>query len=96
LRGRQSARIRPDWWSKTLAGVVLGLTLAFAGSGLFLLLTPELEGSVQAQLAMWLVMPLWMLVFSMCYFFRSGLHAWLCLGLANLMCWSPLIISRIL
>src|SRR5690606_8973259 len=32
---RRPTAIRRDWWAKTLAGLLLGLGLALAGSGLF-------------------------------------------------------------
>ncbi len=86
--------IRPDWLLKTFAGLLAGLGLALAISGYFVLITPDIEGDTQVQLAMWMIMPVWLLVLSGCYLFHSGLRAWLWLGLANLILWSPLLVLR--
>lgn len=86
--------IQPDWWSKTLAGILLGFLLALGVTGVFALLTQTLEGSTRAQLTMWLLMPVWITVLSCCYFFRDGLRAWLWLGLLNLLLWAPQLIIR--
>lgn len=77
--------IRRDWLSKSLAGTLLGLGLALGASGLFNLATAALPLGVRAQLAMWLVPPVWFGVLSLCYFFSSGARAWLWLGAANLL-----------
>ena len=39
---------------------------------------------------MWLVAPLWMALLSTCFLFRSGRHAWLWLGGANVLAWVAL------
>ena len=77
--------LKPHWLAKTLAGSLLGLSLALACSGLFLVLTPNMAPSLKSQLAMWLVAPVWLSVFSTVYLFRNGWQAWLWLGLANLL-----------
>lgn len=77
-------RISPDWWTKTLAGAVLGLTLAFAVAGLFAWHGPGgLSAPSKAQAVMWSVIWLWMPVFSLVYLFRTGRQAVLCLAIAN-------------
>ncbi|MDP5239639.1 hypothetical protein Q9Q94_08865 [Uliginosibacterium sp. 31-16] len=90
------APIRRDWFVKSLAGALLGLTLAFACSGLFALVASGLAPSARAQLMMWLVVPVWLSVFSGCYFFTSGLRAWLWLGGANLLAWGVLGAARLI
>lgn len=90
------APIRRDWISKTLAGSLLGFTLAMGCSGLFMLLPPALPLPVKAQLAMWLVAPIWMGVFGGVYAFASGARAWLWLGSANLIILGTLAIARLL
>ncbi len=77
--------IRPDWWTKTLAGVLLGFSLAILASALlsrYMVIVPLQAG---AQLAMWLVPVVWLAVLSSCFFFGSGLRAWAWLGGANLL-----------
>ena len=75
--------IRPDWVSKTLAGLVLGLCLALIASALLMTQLRGMPLAVGGQLAMWLVPPVWLGVLSGVYFFRSGLHAWAWLLGAN-------------
>jgi hypothetical protein len=69
---------QPDWTSKTLAGLVMGLALAFAGAALMHHLAPP--GASKMLVVVWLVTPLWLIVQSTVYLFRSGRRAWLWLG----------------
>jgi hypothetical protein len=48
-------------------------------------LTPELAVNVRAQLAMWMVAPVWMGVLGGVFAFRDGKRAWGWLGAANLL-----------
>lgn len=77
--------IRTDWVSKTLAGLLLGLSLALIASGLLMTQLGGIPLAVGGQLAMWLVPPLWLGVLSLVYFFDSGLRAWAWLLAANLL-----------
>jgi len=77
--------IAPDWLSKTLAGTLLGFTLAVGCSGLFSWLASDMPLSIRGQLAMWMTAPIWMGVLSGVYFFRSGKCAWAWLAGANLL-----------
>lgn len=66
---------------KTLAGVICGLAIALAASGLFML--PDTKYNTvydKYQIAMWIVPPIWLAVLSVCYLFKSSLRAWLWLG----------------
>ena len=65
------------------AGLLLGLGLGC--SALFIALTPEMAGAARAQLAMWLVPPVWLTVLGVSFLFRSGPRAWLVLGGLNLL-----------
>ncbi len=75
--------IRPDWVSKTLAGLLLGFSLAITTSGLLMTQLHGIPLPVSGQLAMWLVPPVWLGVLSFVYFFSSGLRAWAWLLGAN-------------
>lgn len=79
-------RIQPDWWSKSSAGLICGLFLAVGCVGLFAWLTP---GGPQApdkvQLNMWLIVPLWMTIFSLVFLFHTGRQAWCWLGIGALL-----------
>lgn len=70
---RKRPAIRTDWWSKTLAGAVLGLILALLLSGIIGWATPGGLGvPVKGQFMMWIIAPLWLLVFSAVYALPSG------------------------
>ena len=87
--------LQPDWWSKSLAGVVPGLALAFALSGLIAWLAPGgIAAPDMAQFAMWIVAPIWMTLFACVYLFRSGLRAWLWLGGAAALAHAALLLLR--
>ncbi|NSL54459.1 hypothetical protein [Uliginosibacterium aquaticum] len=88
------APIRRDWIAKSLAGALLGFTLAMGCSGLLILATAGLAPGTRAQFAMWLVTPIWLGVLSGCFFFSSGLRAWLWLGGANLLVFATLLLAR--
>lgn len=86
--------LRRDWITKTLAGLLLGFTLALVSSGLFAQLSPQLPLSIRAQLSMWMVFPVWLCVLSGVYFFGSGLRAWLWLSGATLGLGTLLLVIR--
>lgn len=87
--------IRPDWIAKTLAGTLLGFTLAVGCSGVLVVLTPDMAKVIQGQLAMWLVMPVWLGVLGLVFLFASGWRAWLWLGAANLLVFGALAAARL-
>ncbi len=72
--------IRRDWVSKTLAGTLLGAVLALEASAVLVRFGPVLPLANTAQLGMWLTIPVWMGVLSLCFLFQSGLRAWAWLG----------------
>jgi hypothetical protein len=88
--------IRREWVSKTLAGVLLGLALALSCSAVFAQLAGAIAPPVRAQLAMWMVMPVWLSVLSGSYLFESGKRAWLWLGAANVVVVGVLAAARML
>jgi hypothetical protein len=86
-----SKKISPDWWTKTLAGAVLGLSLAFALAGLLAWHGPGgVEAPNKTQAVMWSIAWFWMPVFSLVYLFRTGLQAVLCLAAANVVAYGLL------
>lgn len=96
-RKPERASIGADWWSKTLAGALLGFTLALALAGLFAWVGPGGIGAPQKnQFVMWLIAPLWMAIFSLVYLLRSGARALLWLGGANLLAYALLFAARAL
>ncbi len=91
----ESPALRRDWLSKTLAGLLLGLTLAIGCSGIFARLASSIALPIKAQLTMWMVMPIWLGVLSGCFFFQSGKRAWLWLGAANIVVYGLLLAVRV-
>ncbi len=81
-----------NWLGKASAGLVLGYALALGLSGLLYWAIgaagPGL--STKAQFAMWMISPIWCLIVSFCFFFRSGRQAWSGLGLASALVWLAL------
>lgn len=94
--GVSPTAFRRDWIGKSLAGLVLGLALAMGVSALFTELTPTMGKSVQAQLAMWMVMPVWMAIWAGCYGFASSLRAWVWLGGASVFVYAALLLMRLI
>lgn len=89
------AEFRRDWLSKSVAGSVLGFTLAVALAGLFAVAGPGgLEARNKYQFVMWLVAPLWLGVAGFVFLFRSGRVAFLWLGGANLLAFGGLYLCR--
>lgn len=95
-----SGEIRPDWWAKTSAGVILGFGLAVALVGLFAYLGPggiDPEGPENmgrfAPMG-YMIPPIWAAVLGFVFLFRSGLSAWLWLGGANLLAFAALFACR--
>ena len=88
-------RLRPDWTSKTLAGLFAGFFIALGLAGIFAWAGPGgLDAANKVQFNMWLITPLWMLIWSLVYLFRSGLHAWAVLGCSALMIQAVLWLLR--
>lgn len=87
--------IQHDWFFKSMAGLLLGFTLAIGCAGLFNGLAGGMPLTVRGQLAMWLTAPVWLGGLSGVYFFRSGLRAWAWLGGANLLVFGLLAALRL-
>ncbi|MCJ2182069.1 hypothetical protein MTR62_05035 [Novosphingobium sp. 1949] len=81
-----------NWLGKASAGLVLGFVLALGLAGLTYWAIGAGEGalSTKAQFTMWLMAPVWALVLSFCFLFRSGPRAWAVLGLACALVWLAL------
>ena len=95
MAGTRRPPIRRDWLSKSIAGTLLGFTLALACSGLFVRLVPDMPLTTKSQLAMWMVPPVWFAVLGGVFLFGNGWRAWLWLGLANLLAAGALLAPRL-
>lgn len=78
-----------DWFGKASAGLILGFLLALGSGGLFRVLLGVKDSffSTRGQLSMWMISPIWALILSFCFMFRSGARAWGWLAAANLALW---------
>ncbi|MEE4451006.1 hypothetical protein [Novosphingobium resinovorum] len=87
-----------DWLGKASAGLVLGFVLALGLSGLlaWAIGVSDTFFSARGQLAMWSMSPVWCIVLSLCFLFRSGLRAWAVLGLASAAVWAALYATGML
>jgi hypothetical protein len=94
--------IKPDWLGKTIIGAVFGLALSFGLVGLFAWLgvdslnQPLTDERLlwRTQFSMWLITPIWLLIFSFVYMFGSAKRAALWLGGANILVFIALIVVR--
>lgn len=84
-----------DSLAKASAGLILGLTLSLALSGMLGVfgLQDVAQFSIEHQFTMWITGPILILILSSCFLFQSGLRAWFWLGLANVLCWGLLWIT---
>lgn len=82
-----------NWFGRASAGLILGFLLALGASGLFRTLggVGEAFFSTKGQFAMWLMSPVWALVVSLVFLFRTSLRAWAWLALANIMVWGLIV-----
>ncbi|WP_430461767.1 hypothetical protein ACQUQU_02985 [Thalassolituus sp. LLYu03] len=86
---------RPDWWRKTLAGAVGGFLLALSLVGIFAWAGPGgISAPDKVQFNMWMITPLWLLIFSLVYLFRTGNRALFWLTVANLISWTLLSLLK--
>ncbi len=88
-------KMQPDWWSKTLTGLILGFTLATAiATILFLVNVPYVERNTIAQVAMWSIPWVWMLLFFIAYFIPKGWHSLLLYSIANVIAFAIVFYLR--
>ncbi|MDH0030389.1 MULTISPECIES: hypothetical protein [unclassified Acinetobacter] len=88
-------KIQPDWWTKTLVGLFLGLSFAVAiGALVFLLTLPHVERSLPGQLAMWSIPWVWLFVFFIAYFIPKGWQSLVIFSIANIIAYALLFWLR--
>ena len=88
-------KIQPHWWSKTLSGLFLGLLLAYALVAIFAWYGPGgIDAPVKVQFNMWMITPIWLLVLSFTYLFKTGFKAFIYLGSANIFFYSLFFLLR--
>ncbi len=73
MRLLRDQKIQPDWWMKSFAGAVLGLSLAFALAALITMWGLQSEyRSLAPQLGMWSIPWIWLPLFFVAYFIPRG------------------------
>ncbi|MCL1075673.1 hypothetical protein [Shewanella dokdonensis] len=91
----ERSKIRPDWFGKTVCGLLLGFSLALALTGWFAWFGPGgIDAQDKNQFNMWLLTFLWLCLLSLVYLFHSTRQALLWLGGANLLAWGLLFLLR--
>ncbi|GGP56312.1 hypothetical protein [Shewanella saliphila] len=76
VRLSANEKIQPHWWSKTLAGLLFGLMLAYGIVGIFAWYGyGGIDAPVKVQFNMWMICPIWILVLSLSYLFKTGVNA---------------------
>lgn len=88
-------KLQLDWWTKSLAGLILGFTLALGLVGLFAWFGPGgIDADTKVQFNMWLITPIWLLILSFSFMFKTGLRAIGYLGLFNVLTYIVLYTFR--
>lgn len=88
---------RADWLSKTLAGVICGLLIAFVCAGFYAWYGPgTIHSGGKSQFVMWLVTPIWLLILAGVYLFPSGRRAWTVLFISAALLYSVFFMLRIM
>ncbi len=73
MRFLRDQKIQPDWWTKSFAGAVHGLSLAFALAALITMWGLQSEyRSLAPQLGMWSIPWIWLPLFFVAYFIPRG------------------------
>ncbi|WP_151821879.1 hypothetical protein [Acinetobacter oleivorans] len=95
MKAKIQSPIQPDWWSKTFAGGVLGLSLSIAIGNLIVLLgQPYVAMDLLVQVGMWSVPWFWMPIMFASYFFTTGRKALIYLLIANALAHSCIFVLR--
>lgn len=95
-------KIQPQWFGKTLVGLMLGLSLTYGFMAIFIWFGPDnLHTALSSerllwktQFNMWTITPIWMLIVSFVYLFKTTKSACIYLGLANLLTYGLFVLLR--
>lgn len=95
MKVKSPAKIQADWWSKTFAGLVLGLLIAIAlGSLVVLLSLAHVDRSLAPQLGMWTIAWVWSPLFFLAYFIPKGWQAIAIYGLTAVLAYAAIFWLR--
>lgn len=82
----QDQKIQPQWWGKTLIGVVLGLTAAYGLIATFAWFGPGgIDAKDKVQFNMWMISPIWLFILAFVYLFKTTKTAFFYLFSANIL-----------
>lgn len=82
-------KLQPDWWTKTITGLILGLTFAIAiATIIFLLALPYIERNTLSQVAMWSIPWIWLSVFFAAYYIPKGWQSLVIFSIANVLAYA--------
>lgn len=83
-----------DSLGKAVAGTILGFIFALGTASLLMMALGVTVNfyTIQGQFTMWSIGPVWCAVICVCFFFRTPLRAWVWLGLANSVIWTPVFL----
>lgn len=88
-------KIQPDWWSKSFAGWILGLSLSIACAALITLWGSEhLAKSLAPQIGMWSVPCTYLPLVCLAYFIPRGWQAVLLYSVLNVIAFAILFALR--
>lgn len=95
MKAKSQLSIQPDWWSKTFAGLFLGLSFACILGAIILLIGREiLEPNLAPQFSMWAIPWIWCPIFFLAYFIPKGWQAIVLYSIANVIAYSILLMLR--
>ena len=88
-------KIQADWWSKSLAGWVLGLSLSIASASLITLWgISHLDKALAPQVGMWSVPWIYLPLVLLAYFIPKGWQSLLIYGVLNVVAYAILFKIR--
>lgn len=88
-------KIQADWWSKSFAGWVLGLSLSIAGASFITIWgLQHLDKALALQLGMWSVPWLYLPLVFIAYFIPKGWQAVLIYSVLNCIAYGILLALR--
>ncbi|GAC17862.1 hypothetical protein [Paraglaciecola arctica] len=88
-------KIKPHWWLKTFAGAILGFTFSYAIVAIFAWFgSGGIGATAKIQFNMWMISPIWLLVLSFSYLFKTGVKAIIYLLSFNIIAYSVFFFLR--
>ena len=88
-------KIQPHWWLKSIAGTLLGLTLAYGIVTIYVWYGPgTFSTTAKTQFNMWIISPLWLLILSFSFMFKTAKQAFIYLSAANIITYGSFALLR--